>query len=245
MRYPTTIARAGILVGAFLFALVLLAIALRGRQPAPVPVAAVPPPADPSPQEMLEFAKIMTRGTNLLKEVKTAGDAEAITRQLDNLAEETNFKDINTAHSAIEPLKRLKLSTAMDPTYRVWENEMWYEYDRLRKIPGVLEIMKDTFPIKYIDKNHIVATEISISVLSEGAVEFRANRGNWPPTLQTLILVAPKVQFHLVTPKNLDDPWGRPIHYDPEGPRHAGKMPDIWSDGPPHYGPDSEPISNW
>jgi hypothetical protein len=234
MRYRTTIARAGKLIGAFFFVLVLLAIALRDRQPAPAPVAAVPPPADPSPQVMLEFAKVMIKGTQLLRAVQTTQDAEAVQRQLDDLAQEINFKDLNTDYKAIEPAKSLKLYHELDPAYREWHEELETEYSRLRAIPGVLEILKETFPINFIDKTHILGTQVSISRLSELAVKFRAKDGNWPPTLH-----------EMVDGRLLYDDWGRSMHYDREGPRHGGKMPDIWSDGPPHYEPDSEPIGNW
>jgi hypothetical protein len=234
MRYHKTIARVGKVIGAVFLVLVLLAIALKDRQPATVPVGAVPPPADPSPQVVLAFAKVMIKGTQLLNAVQTTQDAEVVQRQLDDLAQEINFNDLYADYKAIEPGKRLELNHELDATYQDWHDHLATQYSRLRAIPGVLEILKDTFPIDFIDKTHVLGTQFSISRLSELAVQFRAKHGNWPPTLHDM-----------VDGKLLYDDWGRPMHYDREGPRHDGQIPDIWSDGPPHYEPDAPPIGNW
>ena len=47
----------------------------------------------------------------------------------------------------------------------------------------------------------------------------------------------------LVAAQMLTDPWGRPIAYDPSGPRNKRAKPDVWS-----LGPDGKPgqeIGNW
>jgi len=55
---------------------------------------------------------------------------------------------------------------------------------------------------------------------------------NLPGSLEMLLGQDDHGGPYLKSKDSLVDPWGAPYRYDPSGPRHQGREPDIWSVGP-------------
>lgn len=75
-----------------------------------------------------------------------------------------------------------------------------------------------------------------IAVLSKACTAYKAKSGRFPMSLDEL--TAGKKPF--VDEEALLDPWGRIYHYDPDGAKNEGKVPDIWTTTPR-----TDEINNW
>jgi len=66
------------------------------------------------------------------------------------------------------------------------------------------------------------------------------HNGQYPDSLETLLVKDAKGDACLEDRDALMDPWGVPFMYDKAGPRNNGRKPDIWTKGP-----DGVDIGNW
>ena len=76
--------------------------------------------------------------------------------------------------------------------------------------------------------------------LTSACDAFRLKNGRFPKNLEELLQQNEFGGPFLKSPDFLIDPWGRPYHYDPAGPRNKGLDPDIW-----FVHPDGTEIGNW
>jgi uncharacterized protein (TIGR03067 family) len=77
-----------------------------------------------------------------------------------------------------------------------------------------------------------------LKVLTEAVRTFAVkNSGRFPQSLDELFVGNPP---YLEGKNALINPWGRPYHYDPSGPRNKHRHPDIWT-----VSPSTEEIGNW
>jgi Type II secretion system (T2SS), protein G len=85
-------------------------------------------------------------------------------------------------------------------------------------------------------ENDLAKTGAELLTLSVRSYQLKYDA--FPTRLEEL--VHPPDGSPFVEPGVLLDPWGRPYQYDPAGPRHNGRQPDIWT-----VTPKGEVIGNW
>lgn len=79
--------------------------------------------------------------------------------------------------------------------------------------------------------NYEAKAELQIQVLSQAAKAYMIKFNELPSDLADL-LKPPEGKPFLASENDLIDPWELPFRYDPTGPRHKGKEPDIWCEVP-------------
>ncbi len=72
--------------------------------------------------------------------------------------------------------------------------------------------------------------KLDIKSLTDAVKQYSAkNEGNFPQTLQELVQPTNGSSPIYDDPSILNDPWGKPYQYDPNGTRNNGLKPDIWT----------------
>jgi hypothetical protein len=69
-----------------------------------------------------------------------------------------------------------------------------------------------------------------ITTLTKACDNYKTVRGQWPSTLEGLFLQDWMGGPYVDPTDDLKDLWGKPYHYNPQGPNNGGRRPDIWSD---------------
>ena len=88
-------------------------------------------------------------------------------------------------------------------------------------------------------KKNTALTQVR-GALSTAVQTYYLNEGKYPDSLQALAQPTPSGGKALLEPDALNDPWGHPYQYDPNGSRNSGNKPDIWTQAP-----DGKTIGNW
>jgi hypothetical protein len=215
---------------------------VRGQGPKDFPAF----PGYDDPEGILkEWLRMREAAVGLLKDVKDKATAEAAVGKLRPLGERHQELDFVLADKQIA--KSLKswanygeIRKKYQDRVNQREKNLDQEYARLLKQPDIISVLRDSFPIKDLD---IAKANSARLFMREGLFpflnNFRAATGRYPENWEELLAE----KGTLLKKEALTDPWGRPYQYDPAGPMHHGRMPDIWSLGPPHG--DSRRIGNW
>jgi hypothetical protein len=96
-----------------------------------------------------------------------------------------------------------------------------------------LPVLRSSYPVYAIDYWCKKITFSKLTWLANAADKFNARFGHYPSDVIEFIdyLEADGIAFW-----GFEDEWGRQIHYLPKGE----SKPEIWSDGPPHSGPEGK-----
>jgi general secretion pathway protein G len=81
------------------------------------------------------------------------------------------------------------------------------------------------------------STQVQVDTYDSACMHYHTEMFSYPPSLQDLRVNTSGSQNWsgpYIDKDVPNDPWGNPYQYDPQGPRHNGEKPDIWS-----YGPDA------
>ncbi len=69
--------------------------------------------------------------------------------------------------------------------------------------------------------------------LSNAVMTYYTRHHTWPPNLQVLLQPDQKGNPPILEDMDaLTDPWGGQFQYNPAGPHHNGRRPDIWAQDP-------------
>ena len=79
-----------------------------------------------------------------------------------------------------------------------------------------------------------------ISSLTAVSDAYRIKHGEFPASLDTLLLPDSNNVVYIEDPNKLNDPWKKPYQYDRSGQKNLGKHADIWT-----ITPDNVEIGNW
>jgi general secretion pathway protein G len=94
--------------------------------------------------------------------------------------------------------------------------------------------------LRYLEDSKKDIAKTTASQLGQACVTFHVKYQRLPESLQELVQ-PPDGGKPYVEPKMLQDPWGKPFQYQPEGPNNGalGK-PDVFT-----VAPDGTQIGNW
>lgn len=70
------------------------------------------------------------------------------------------------------------------------------------------------------------------SPLTNACNTYQLKNGDWPDSLQTLLVKTERGGPYLENAESLRDPWGGYYQYDFRGPENDGARPDIWAINP-------------
>jgi general secretion pathway protein G len=88
------------------------------------------------------------------------------------------------------------------------------------------------FYMQQLDKSKVNLARAHIkTTLTQGCEVYKVDHGSFPGNLTALLVQDEQGGPYLKTADALKDPWGKPYQYNPQGPKNAGRQPDIWSDG--------------
>ena len=194
---------------------------------------------------MTKRCELETEVATLLHSVQSVDDITRMKKKLQAL----DKQDVRCA----EEINALKLSKpdferiVLEVSKRFKSASIGDEYLRLMTIPGTLDLVSDLTYVESLDDSNIELTKQALREYSKNLDLYKDQQNGYPKTLndwrsrpRRMVLFGKLVRSDV-----LNDPWGRPYHYDVTGKHNKGKRPDIWSLGPPHKGGKSGEIGNW
>ncbi|HEV3142275.1 MAG TPA: type II secretion system protein GspG [Gemmataceae bacterium] len=102
----------------------------------------------------------------------------------------------------------------------------------------ILASVGGIFVFRYLDQAKEDMAKAGTKSLETGCNAYKLKYGEYPPNLQQLIQPPDGAPF--VEPAALNDPWGRPYQYDPNGAHNNKMKPDIWT-----IGTSGQELGNW
>jgi hypothetical protein len=192
-----------------------------------------------------EAVKLTHEVTDLLKTVKDKASAEAASAKMKAFDEQIAVlkkKEAEFAESSPKELQRLrtKYQTEFETAFKALGTEL----DRIEKLPEAkAQLVKESAFIKrayetvaQLDEAQIRFARVQIEKIETAVVAYKVKTGAYPKTLDEL--TTGKEPY--LEKEDLSDPWKKAYKYDPDGPKHKGTKPDVWT-----VAPNKKVIGNW
>jgi hypothetical protein len=201
-------------------------------------------PDEPVINEALRlYSDAVEEATKQLKTVRDAASAKNVAEALRPF-DETIAKQLarlNQAANREEPGGAIQRHSAAVTA------ELETQWRRAAGIPGTKVELEKLTAIAGVAttagklKRQLAEAGIKSLYLATKAYEIKYGE---PPADLSKLMAPPDSKKPFIEKEWLTDPWSRPYHYDPKGPKNKGDKPDIWSTGPDPNDPNGV-IGNW